>query len=144
MCRDFCVLHGPQPLKVLCSECLWVYPSPGFVLFSIILSVIPDVAKTRIIMERRHQVKSILSNAGEQKKKDRNLFHTILSRIVHLQSQGTVAMFAAFYRKKGCLHCELCSPGRVESFGFWALCDPSSRLRGDIFAPMTSKLPLVY
>lgn len=57
------------------------------------------MAKIRIFMKRRHQIKSILSkvgsNAGEQKR-DKNLFCAILSRIVHLESQGTVAMFSAF------------------------------------------------
>lgn len=60
------------------------------------------MAKTRIVMKRRHQVKIILSqvesNAGELKKRDKNLFSGILSRIVHLECQGTVA---AFLQTKG-------------------------------------------
>lgn len=49
-----------------------------------------------------------------------------------------------FYRRKGYLLSQCYSNGRMKSFGYRAVCDPSSRLRGDIFAPMTSKLPLVY
>lgn len=106
------------------------------------------MAKIRIIVKRRHQIKSILSkvgsNAGE-KKRDKNLFCAILSRIVHLENaRALLPCLVHFYRQKGCLHCELYSTGRVESFGYWAVCDLSSQLRGDIFAPVTSKLPLVY
>lgn len=72
LCRDFCVLHGPHPLKVLCSECPWVYPSPGFVFFSIMLSATPDMAQTRIIKKRSHQVKSVLSKV-ESKQESKKL-----------------------------------------------------------------------
>lgn len=49
-----------------------------------------------------------------------------------------------FYRQKGYLLSQRYSNRRMKSFGYWAVCDPSSRLGGDSFAPMTSKLPLVY
>lgn len=58
------------------------------------------MSKTGAIMKREYWVKSIVSkvesNAGEEKKRDKHIFCAILSRIVHLESQGTIAMFVAF------------------------------------------------
>lgn len=65
---------------------------------SIILSAIPDRGKLGYQgKDVLSKVSKVESNAGEKKtQKDKNVFHSILSGIVHLESQGTVAMFVVF------------------------------------------------
>lgn len=112
------------------------------------LSAIPDMGKTGVIMKRKYRVKSIVSklksNAGEQKKGIKIFSVQFFQGFFTWNPRVLLQCLLHFYRQKGYLLCECYSNGRMKSLGYRAVCDLSSRLRGDIFAPMTSKLPLVY
>lgn len=99
------------------------------------------------IMKREHWVKNTVSkvesNAGQ--KKGTKIFSVQLFQGLFSWNPSVLLQcLLHFYRQKGYLLCECHSIGRMKSFCYRAGCDLRSRLRGGIFAPMTSKLPLGY